>query len=150
MKNLSLIICRYFLIKMFFFLNLQTNIWILSFVIFGVYPPLLVNLDDLQIFLHVEVLFMLKLTNMTIIYIFGYFYNQFTFKLHVMTFYNYFVIEMVVLLWNYQKLLVFYFFGNDLPLVAKLIICHYFLIKLFFCLKITKRKKKINSYCVCN
>jgi hypothetical protein len=67
---------------------------------------------------------------------FCYFYNQFTFNLHVMTFYNYFLIEMVVLLWNYQKLPSIILFGNDLPLVAKLIICHYSLIKLFFCLKI--------------
>jgi hypothetical protein len=59
-----------------------------------------------------------------------------------MTFYNDFLIKMVVLLSNYQKLLIFYFFGTDLPLVKKLIICHYFLIKLFFCLKITKSKRK--------
>jgi hypothetical protein len=54
--------------NVFFSWNLQTNIWILGFVIFVVYPPLVVNLDELQLFLHVEVLFMLKLTNITIIY----------------------------------------------------------------------------------
>jgi len=57
--------------NVFFSWNLQTNIWILGFVIFVVCPPLVVNLDDLQLFLHVEVLFMLKLTNMKIIYIFA-------------------------------------------------------------------------------
>ncbi len=67
--------------NVFFSWNLQTNIWILSFVIFGVYPPLVVNLDDLQLFLHVEVLFMSKLTNMKIIYIYLLFLQSIQFQL---------------------------------------------------------------------
>jgi hypothetical protein len=104
---------------------------------FVVYPPLVVDLDDLQLFLHIEVLFMLKLTNMTIRFFFVIFtINSLS---TCMSWHStiIFFIEMVVLLWNYQKLPSIIIFGNDLSLVAKLIICHYFLIKLFFCLKIT-------------
>ncbi len=119
--------------KCFFFLKFTKKIWILGFVNFLVYPPLVVDLDDLQLFLHLEVLFMLKLTNMTIIY-FWLFLQSIHFQLTCHD-----ILQLFPhILWNYKNLLVFYFIWKWFTFSCKTYILSLFPRQKNFGLKIWK------------